>query len=62
MQDIIATALLPALGMGYLFLGKSLQLYIEGEKKRSVAFFMKTVISFAAITAILLIVVSRVQR
>jgi hypothetical protein len=44
--------------MGYFFFGEPLQLFLDGEKKRAVAFFMQTVISFAAITAIILIIVS----
>lgn len=48
--------------MGYFFFGVPLQLYLDGEKKQSVAFFMQTVVSFAAITAIVLIGVSIVPR
>ena len=45
--------------MGYLFLGEPLQLFLDGEKKQSVSFFMKTVISFAVITTIVFIASSR---
>lgn len=48
--------------MGYLFVGVPLELYLDGEKKRAVVFFMKTVTSFAAITAIALVIVSSVPR
>ena len=48
--------------MGYVFLGKPLQLYMDGDKKQSIAFFMKTLISFAVITAIVLIIVSAMPR
>ena len=48
--------------MGYIFLGEPLQLYLNGERKKSVAFFTKTVISFAAITAIVFIILSRTMR
>jgi len=50
---------LSAAVMGYFFLSGPLQLYLDGEKKQSVAFFMKTVISFAVLTAIVLFVASR---
>lgn len=42
--------------MGYLFLGEPLQLYLNGEKTQAVSFFMRTVLSFAAIMIIVLIV------
>lgn len=58
----LSLLVLSAAVMGYLFLGEPLQLYLDGEKKRSVAFFMKTVISFAAITAVALIIISSVPR
>ena len=47
--------------MGYLFLGEPLQLFLNGEKKQAVSFFMKTVVSFAVIT-ILALVVLRLTR
>lgn len=58
----LSLLVLSAAVMGYLFLGEPLQLYLEGEKKRSITFFMQTVISFAAITAISLVIVSSVPR
>lgn len=44
--------------MGYFFFGAPLQFYLAGKKNQSIPFFMKTVISFAVITAIVLIIVS----
>lgn len=42
--------------MGYLFIGEPLQLYLNGEKKQAVSFFLKTVVSFAVITFIVVLV------
>jgi len=50
---------LSAAVMGFLFLGEPLQLFLDGEKKQAVSFFMKTVISFAVITLILFVVTAR---
>lgn len=44
--------------MGYLFLGEPLQLFLSGEKKQAVSFFMKTVASFAVITLIVVAITS----
>lgn len=44
--------------MGYFFFGAPLQVYLDGKKNQSIAFFMQTVMSFAAITATVLIIVS----
>ena len=44
---------LSAAVMGFIFLGQPLQLYFDGEKKRAINFFMKTVVSFAIITIII---------
>ena len=41
--------------MGYLFLGRPLQLYLDGDKKGAVVAFAKMVGFFAAITALFLI-------
>ncbi len=38
--------------MGFLFVGQPLQLYIDGEKSKSVSFFLKTVLSFALLTVL----------
>lgn len=46
---------LSAAVMGYLFIGEPLQLYLNGEKQRAVAFFIKTVAAFAVITVILVV-------
>lgn len=43
---------LSAAVMGYLFLANPLQLYLDGHKKEAVAFFGKTVGTFAAIVVI----------
>lgn len=43
--------------MGYLFVGEPLQLFLNGEKKQAVSFFMKTVLTFAIITAIALVII-----
>jgi len=48
--------------MGYLFLGEPLQLYLDGAKKQSVTFFMKTLLSFAVITLIALVIVHTIAR
>ncbi len=55
-DPIVALSLfvLSAAVMGYLFLGEPLQLYLSGEKQRAVAFFMKTVLSFAVITLLIM--------
>lgn len=58
----LSLIVLSAAVMGYLFLGVPLQLYLDGEKKQSVAFFMKTIGSFAAITVVALVIVSSVPR
>lgn len=58
----ISIFVLSAAVMGYLFIGEPLQLYLDGKKKESVAFFMKTILGFTAITAVLLIVISNVPR
>lgn len=58
----ISLFVLSAAVMGYLFIGEPLQLYLDGEKKRAVTFFMQTLICFAAITAVGFIIVSSVSR
>lgn len=58
----LSLLVLSAAVMGYLFLGQPLQLYLDGEKKQAVAFFMRTILGFAALTAIAFIVVSSVPR
>jgi hypothetical protein len=43
--------------MGYLFLGRPFQLYLDGHKKEAVSFFAKTVIGFAVLTVVVYAVV-----
>lgn len=40
--------------MGYLFLGTPILMFLNGEKKEGVSLFLKTVVSFAVITAVVL--------
>jgi len=58
----LSLLVLSAAVMGYLFVGVPIQLYLDGEKKQSVAFFMRTVLGFAALTAIAFTIVSVVPR
>lgn len=58
----LSLLVLSAAVMGYLFVGVPIQLYLDGEKKQSVAFFMRTVLSFAALTTIAFVIVSVVPR
>ena len=53
----LSLLVLSAAVMGYLFFGGSLQIYLDGKKKEALAFFMRTVLSFAAITLIAFIIV-----
>lgn len=48
---------LSAAVMGYLFLGEPLMLYLDGKKKEAVAFFIQTLLTFAGITALLVLIV-----
>ena len=48
---------LSAAMMGYCFLFTPLKLYIDGDKKEGSALFVKTIIAFAVITAILFLCV-----
>lgn len=43
--------------MGYFFAGKPLQMYLDGEKKTAISFFIKTLGTFAVITIALLLIV-----
>jgi hypothetical protein len=47
---VLSLFVLSAAVMGYLFLGKPLQMYLDGQKKEAVRYFMHTVASFAALT------------
>lgn len=58
----LSLLVLSASVMGYLFLGRPLQLYLDGEKKQAVSFFMKTVLSFALITALALFILHQTNR
>lgn len=40
--------------MGFLFLGEPIQLYLAGQKKQAVSFFLKTTLTFAAFTVVAL--------
>lgn len=48
---------LSAAVMGYLFLGKPIQLYLSGKKKDAVNLFLKTVAVFAGITILIFIAI-----
>lgn len=54
----LSVFVLSAAVMGYLFLAEPLQLYLNGEKKQAVSFFLKTVATFAVIT--LIVVLARI--
>jgi hypothetical protein len=41
--------------MGFLFLSQPLQLYFDGAKREAVRFFLKTALTFAAITAVFML-------
>ena len=58
----LSLLVLSAAVMAYLFLAEPLQLYLDGEKKQSITFFMKTLATFAVITVIAVIVMSGVMR
>lgn len=47
---------LSAAVMGYLFLGEPIQMYLAGDKKMAVTFFLKTLLTFAAFTIVVLLV------
>lgn len=52
---MISLFTLSAAVMGYLFLSRPLQLYLDGEKQGAVNFFLKTVGAFAIITILCLL-------
>jgi hypothetical protein len=52
---------LSAAVMGYLFIGEPLQLYLSGEKKQAVSFFMKTVLGFAILTLVALVILKSLR-
>lgn len=41
--------------MGYLFFYEPILLFLDGKKKRAVNFFLRTVVSFAIITVLILV-------
>lgn len=41
--------------MGYLFLYQPVQLYLDGKKKEATSLFVKTLLIFAAITAVIFV-------
>ena len=47
--------------MGFLFLGQPLQLYLNGEKKQAATFFMKTVLSFAVMTLVVVVLLKQLR-
>jgi hypothetical protein len=55
----LSLMVLSAAVMAYIFLSEPLLLYWDGKKKEALSFFMKTVTTFAVITAIALLVMSR---
>jgi hypothetical protein len=55
---MLSLLVLSAAIMGYLFLSKPIQLYLDGDKKQAIAFFSKTLVAFAVITAIVFILLS----
>jgi hypothetical protein len=57
----LSLLVLSAAVMGYLFFGGPLKLYLDGEKKQSFAFFMRTIVSFAAITAVVFIIAGMIR-
>lgn len=51
----LSVFVLSAAVMGYLFVGETLQLYLNGEKKQAVSFFASTVLCFAVLTIVAVI-------
>jgi hypothetical protein len=45
--------------MGYIFLYQPVLLLVDGKKKEAVKLFLQTVLAFATITALILVVVTR---
>lgn len=48
--------------MGSLLLGEPARLYLDGKKKPAAAFFVRTLLGFAAITVFVLLIVSGQSR
>ncbi len=57
-DPVIALSLfvLSAAIMGYLFLAKPFQMYLDGKKQEAVSFFLKTVFGFGVITIIAIVI------
>lgn len=55
---VLSLFVLSAAIMGYLFLAKSVQLFLDGHKQQAVNFFLKTLATFAGITVVVFIVLS----
>lgn len=57
LDPMIALSLfvLSASVMGYLFLGQPLMLYFDGHKKEALTYFFKTVVTFAVITLVFVV-------
>src|SRR3990167_4916184 len=49
---ILSLFTLSAAVMGYLFLSEPIQMYLDGKKKEAIRYFVMTLLSFAAITAL----------
>ena len=49
---MLSIFVLSAAVMGYLFFSQPVQLYLEGQKKQAVSFFLFTILSFAILTIV----------
>jgi len=58
---MLSLFVLSAAIMGFLFLGKPLQLYFDGQKQEGVVFFGKTVGFFACFAAIFIVILLTVR-
>ena len=55
---MLSLFVLSAATMGYLFLAEPLQLYLDGKKKEGVDFFLRTLMTFAVLVAVLIGIVT----
>jgi len=55
-MTMLSLFVLSAAVMGYLFILQPAQLYLDGKKQEAISFFLKTVGTFACLTAALLVV------
>lgn len=55
-MGMLSLFVLSAAMMGYIFLSKPVQLYLEGQKKEAVNFFLSTAVLFAVITGIVFLI------